>query len=746
MNDLYANSPPRTPEVLMESLSLNEPSRLDTLPTDVLLIILSYLDTARSFACLAATCRGLNQLVKASGWRIFVTTCFRSLSLPTVESDDGWRDLSQTLTSQSRDWERRAFVFRAMSPLERRRPHGREQRHVGLTQSIPGNIIVDAHARHEGKIEKELVVWGSGEDIVARFRQKHGVTVQAETWHSHKGIQSGYRAGKDDTTSISIVKGPNLGKDDSPRALVGRANGDLRLLSVGGDNFGDTLVRFHPPSTEKTAIEQKEIQALDHCDRTGILAAGTRENILLYPLGGRDNAYLGEPDENDDDDDDNDDHDDTDAQNTADGLLVKPLHSISLKDAPETMPFEFIRSVKFVNRDTIAISLNNSYKPIYYLNVTPTGLSISSPPPSVVTDAIDDHSSLQSGPRTVRALLPVDTSSCAGSSGNALLSSWDDGTIRLQDLRTPSAADRIYQDNFEVSTPTNALVSYGLERFVAGSARTHMVKIFDFRYHHQQQFSSGSVSSSPNRYFHTEALACGPDAPHPMPKPPTVVPPPAFLGDDTPRCDHARGIVCRWHVLARHDFYRPNCNVYLPVHEYRSNSNSNTSPVYSLARPSDVSPTLYAGLSGVLAEMTLKSGNSFTPPSFGRANASGVGAANGGRPARDAMYEVFGGWVAVLENGDGGAVDDVAKCQRVPQIRRQSIRRLGGVRRLPARGHRLDEWLQLPSELPLASLSPPPPPVVTNGGGSSSGGSSRIRVVSGGNGGSSSIAGDAAAA
>ncbi|KAI0602016.1 hypothetical protein F4775DRAFT_537977 [Biscogniauxia sp. FL1348] len=728
---------PRTPEALMESLSLNGPSRLDTLPTDVLLIILSYLDTARSFACLAATCRGLNQLIKTSGWRIFVTTCFRSLSLPTVETDDGWRDLSRTLTSQSRDWERRAFVFRAMSPLERRRPHGRGHRHVNLPQSIPGNIIVDAHARHEGSIEKELVVWGSGEDIVARIRQKHGVTVQAETWHSHKGTHSGYRAGKDDTTSISIVKGPNLGNDDTPRALVGRANGDLRLLSVGGENFGNTLMRFHPPSTEKTAIEQKEIQALDHCDRTGILAAGTKENILLYPLDGQDNAYLGEPDENDDDND-NDDNDTQDAQDTTDDLLIRPLHSISLKDAPETTPFEFIRSLKFVNRDTIAISLNNSYKPIYYLNVTPTGLFISSPPPSVVADAIDDHASLQSGPRTVRALLPVDTSSCAGSGGNALLSSWDDGTIRLQDLRTPNAADRIYQDNFEVSTPTNALVSYGLERFVAGSARTHMVKIFDFRYHHQQQFSSGSVSSS-QRYFHTEALPCGPDAPHPMPKPPTVVPPPAFLGDDTPRCDHPRGIVCRWHVLARHDFYRPNCNVYLPVHEYRRDSSggngNNTSPVYSLARPSDVSPTLYAGLSGVLAEMTLKSGNCFTPPSFGRAststsgigsgniggtrNGAGAGGVNSGRLARDAMYEVFGGWVAVLENGDGSAVDDVAKCQRVPQIRRQSIRRLGGVRRLPARGHRLDEWLQLPSELPLASLTPP-----TNGGGSSGSSSS----------------------
>ncbi|KAI1500885.1 hypothetical protein F5X99DRAFT_384729 [Biscogniauxia marginata] len=655
----------------MESPSFVEPPRLDTLPTDVLLIILSHLDIAQSLANLAATCQRLNQLVQASGWRIFVVTCFPSLSLPTPDSTDGWRRLAQGLTSQTRDWETRAFQFWTILPAERRRPNGRAY-HVGnRPQSIPGNIIVDAHAQYEGKTEHELVVWGSGEDIFARIRRKHGPKIRSEEWHNYRGSQSGNSAGRDDTTSISIVKGPVSGKDDIPRALVGRANGDLRLLSMDSPTFGRTLMRFHPPSTEEQAIDQREIQAVDYCGRGGIIAAGTKENILLYPLGGPDNGHIGES---------------SDAvSGDADDLLAEPLHSISLKDAPETTPFEFIRSVKFMNQETVAVSLNKSHKPIYYLTVTPTGLEISG-----AASATNDYSSLESSPRTVRALLPVDVSSVAGGGGNALLSAWDDGTIRLRDLRAPPrAVDRVYQDNFEVSTPTNALVSYGLERFVAGSAHTHLVKIFDYRW--------------PRSYYHSDPLPCGADAPYPAPKPPTVAAAEPAFASDRPRCDLARGGPCRWHALSRHDFYRPNCNVYLPLRSSNSHvvvvgrrrhaGAGGGSPVYSLAKPSDVSPALYAGLSGVLGEIQLKNNSTDDSTYVSRAAAH----------ESPWWHQTVGGPVAVLETGDGAAVDDVASCRRVPDIRRQAFERVydrgKGWNPLPPRRHRLDEELQLPSEL-----------------------------------------------
>ncbi|KAK9776143.1 putative F-box domain-containing protein [Seiridium cardinale] len=83
--------------------------------------------------------------------------------------------------------------------------------------------------------------------------------------------------------------------------------------------------------------------------------------------------------------------------------------------------------------------------------------------------------------QTLRSILPVSRASVAGGSGNVVLSSYDDGTVRLKDLRTSSAIDSVFQDHFEVTIPVGPLISYGMERFVVGSARDTILKIFDFR-------------------------------------------------------------------------------------------------------------------------------------------------------------------------------------------------------------------------------------------------------------------------
>ncbi|KAI1078896.1 hypothetical protein F5B20DRAFT_197331 [Whalleya microplaca] len=628
----------------MESLTISESPRLDTLPTDILFIIFSYLDTARSVAHLASTSKGLGHLVSASGWRIFVKTCFKSLSLPEAESDDDWKELARSLTTQSRDWDRRAFIVDSLMPPEKTRSR-RNRYHSGAirdpSQSIPGNIIVDAQLRRYGSFREELVIWGRGEDIVARVRQKRGTESESEIWHSHKGSQVGHRPGKDDTTSISILRDSARNQGDSPEVLVGRTNGDLRLLSTDASQFGRTLLHFRPSSTAEHTIDQTAIQSFDTNHNDSSIATGTKDNILFYALDGHQRETL---------------------NGTSNGLpvveeapCIEPTDAIGLKQAA-SIQFEFIRSVKFVNQDTLAIGLNKAFNPLQYLRLTPTGVKV-----STVAKVAENYIPGDSHPRTVRALLPVDLSSVAHGGGNTLLSSWDDGTIRLQDLRTPSAYDRIYQDNFDVATPINALLSYGLERFVAGGAYNQLLKIFDFRW--------------PKGYYHTESLACGNDRPSPTPKPPTFVTEP-FFPDDRTSCDHLTGHPCRWHALSRHDFYRPNCNIYLPT-----GPTSGTSPVYSLAKPSDDSPTLFVGLSAMLAEVTVQS--------------------SGRRPvlAKDLCggQVRVGGNVAVIETGDGAAVPDVAMCQRVPPIRIQNP-----THRCPdhgvgaeARRHRLDEWLHL---------------------------------------------------
>ncbi|RWA08475.1 hypothetical protein EKO27_g6627 [Xylaria grammica] len=606
----------------MEPPSAANSSKLDNLPTDILLIILGYLDTARSVAHLAATCKGLHRLISAGGWRIFVKSCFDSLTLPTSGSDEDWADLARAMTAQSRDWDRRAFVFHSLSAPEARRPNARRNQ---AAQSIPGNIIVDAHLQRRGRFDEEFVVWGSGEDVVARIRRKDRITVASEAWHLCKGSDAGFIAGKGDTTSVSIVKPYPHEEDEDLGVVVGRANGDLRLLSIDESTFGRTLMHFRP--SPDFSIHQHEIQAIDVNSDSRIIAASTRENVWLYPIQTHDPI----------------------PENMPESPHVDPIAGISLKDSAKS--FDFIRSMKMFNKETIAVALNRSFDPIRVLNITQTGLEMSAPP-----RIPDQHPYMDSSPRTVRALLPVDVRSIAGGGGSVLLSSWDDGTIRLQDLRTPSPVDRVYQDNFEVATPINALISHGLERFVAGSAYSHMLKVFDFRW--------------PRGYYHTDSLPCSRNSPYPTPRPPTLVDEPEYH-DDRSRCNHVLGRLCRWHSLSRHDFYRPNCNIYLPFRNYAS------SPIYSLAKPSDVSPTFYAGLSGLLVEFTLKSG----------VHSASI-------PSTHSLYARQRGKVAILETGDGSAILDISKCQRVPEIRRQSFSDTENSSSSARKQHRLDEALQ----------------------------------------------------
>ncbi|KAI1366837.1 hypothetical protein F5Y08DRAFT_113211 [Xylaria arbuscula] len=615
----------------MGSISPLNPPQLDVLPTDTLLIVLGYLDTARSIANLGATCKGLHQLISAEGWRAFVRSCFSSLTIPERNSAEEWMHLARTLTAQSRDWDRRAFVFHSLSPPETQRHHNRRGQ---ASQSIPGNIIVDAHLQSQGHVDKELVVWGAGEDVIARIQRKSRKgrpTVVSEHWHLSKGSENGFGAGKDDITSLSIVKrSPSEGNDDIG-IVVGRANGDLRLLSIEESAFGRTLRRFRP--SPASAVHQHELRAIDINSNVNIIAASTREDIWLYPAQNNNPVPT----------------------NETDASFVDPITSTCLKDAQELSSFEFVRSMRILNKDTLAVALNRSFDPLRVVTVTPTGLESSAP-----SRVLDDHPYLGTSPRTVRALLPVDVRSIASGNGNVILSSWDDGTIRLQDLRTSSPVDRVYQDNFEVNTPINALVSHGLERFIAGSAYSHMLKVFDFRW--------------PRGYYHTDSLPCTSRRPYPTPRPPTLIDEPKCFHKRS-LCDHLLGHLCRWHELSRHDYYRPNCNIYLPFRNYAS------SPIYTLAKPSDVSPVLYAGLSGLLVEFTLKSGMHSTST----ANA---------KP----LYSRQKGKVAVLETGDGSRILDVRSCQRVPEIRRQSFSNVDGGNITARKQHRLDEALQDPRE------------------------------------------------
>lgn len=130
-------------------------------------------------------------------------------------------------------------------------------------------------------------------------------------------------------------------------------------------------------------------------------------------------------------------------------------------------------------------------------------------------------------------------------------------------------------------------MAYGTERFLAGGGDGLTIKIFDFRW--------------TKNYYHTTGLPCLDRKPFPRPHQPFLKPP-TDRARGRARCDHVRGRPCHWHDLSRRIYYRPNAKYFLSesVRSFR------TSSVWSLARPSDVSPNLYVGISGGVIEAALE--------------------------------------------------------------------------------------------------------------------------------------------
>jgi hypothetical protein len=362
-------------------------------------------------------------------------------------------------------------------------------------------------------------------------------------------------------------------------------------------------------------MEQKEIQHFDTGVSQNTIAVVTKDNLFFYPL--------------------------VDTNPNRDELVVEPAESIDVRNMQNSQEFRVLREAKFMGNGDLALGMTSSPAPLRYLTRTPAKTVITNAAKMQPSSRCTKSYLYTDGrPQTLRSILPVSKASVAGGSGTVVLSSYDDGTVRLQDLRSSSAIDTTYQDHFEVTTPVGPLVSYGTERFVVGSARTAILQIFDFRW--------------PKPYYYTAALPCSESPLGPTPKPLTWTSPPQY--PDTEKCSYLTGQSCRLHAIARTNFYRPNCNLYLPIIHQAA------SPVYSLAKSSDSSPVIYAGLAGELVKVSLSNQEQDQRESafmqrMGNKNRCGYG------------YKECS--TSIVETSHGIALSDISMSQRVPTVYKQ---------------------------------------------------------------------------
>ncbi len=246
---------------------------------------------------------------------------------------------------------------------------------------------------------------------------------------------------------------------------------------------------------------------------------------------------------------------------------------------------------------------------------------------------------------------------------------------RLQDLRTPSPFDAVYQDNVDPWSRAEALMAYGTERFIAGGGDGLTIQVFDFRW--------------TRNYYHTTGLPCLGQLPFPQPHQP-------FMANPAPRperwsqCDHVNQRPCRWHEHAQSLYCRPNAKLYLA----RAMRAFRATTVWSLARSSDVAPSFYAGVSGGILEATLEAtphdyppaaGTDVVDPHFGFADWRAAAPPDSGYRARPLVP-------ALMETGDGYSFKSNDRSIVLPELfqyrgpREWKDARLGGL----ARHHRLD--------------------------------------------------------
>ncbi|KAK4176812.1 hypothetical protein QBC36DRAFT_3824 [Triangularia setosa] len=584
-------------------MGFSVPKSFLDLPLEIQFLVFANFDCARDLRALALTCKKLRDAVDNDGWRRFVERSFPSLSIPIPNGNrHTWKQLAESLTWQGRCWDRRALQFQVLlhSPQgdDVRRHQARFRGNAGYKGLF--HSVVDAHfdpATHE-----ELVVWGAGEDIVARYRERHGVDKSSKsTWHRVNGRELGFRAAYDDVNSIKIVN------HHTGRAVVtGRHNGTVSLISAEPGHFGQPIseLKFTSPDTSETttAAEPENLSSLDilqHGAETRI-AVATRNSLVIFDLPGDIAAEL------------------------------EPSATFDLKTEIFSLNTSRLSRARWMEQgETIALALSGSPNPLRYLSLTPTGITHHTAAKNATITA--QFELKNNGNICPNSLEPVYRS--GGSRTSLLLSAWRDGTIRLQDLRTPSPFDAVYQDNVDPWVDAEALMTYGTERFVAGGGDGLTVKIFDFRWDRP--------------YHHTSGLSCLNRTPFPAPSQ-AFLKNPASSAFGNEKCGQGRA--CHYHEFSKHIYYRPNAKFYLS----RSLINSSAS-IWSLARGSDISPNFYIGISGGVIEAGLEPcPNNYPPdqlitdPNFGFPDWRGRTAEGSGYMSRQVSP-------ALMEIGDGYA-------------------------------------------------------------------------------------------
>ena len=399
---------------------------LDTLPIEILGILIGHLPNASSIVNLSLVNRKLHDRISADKYahfKSFVQNRFPSIQIPPF-----WRDAAIALTARSRAWDRRAFVARECRlPGTDVFPGGRIP--AGLKTGFPPAL--DSYETWTGSSwveKKEVLAWGAAGRLRLRTTQ-HG----KETW-------STYRTPFDHAPHNDIL--------------------DVRLLrpdqNKSGERVGETMVVRRANNMVAKIVSKPEMD--------------TFEQVSIFDWDANSQAI-----------------DSMDVSRAADSLLavcnsrkVKLFQVESKKvniEACDVLQLEHpqdpksrIRCAKFLSPQRLALGVQyltgRLRAPIEIYSVDPAGMR---PIPAHLRDATLEPIV---GRHCANAIAALDaTSTLIGRPGDVFLSGWTDGIVRLYDIRSGSDGPRTeYLDTVD-DGQILSLLPIGHERFLAGSHR-----------------------------------------------------------------------------------------------------------------------------------------------------------------------------------------------------------------------------------------------------------------------------------
>ncbi len=538
-------------------------SSLDQLPPELFAHIFCHLGTARDLLHLSLTCKQMHALIENDGFRVFVLSHFPSFQLPPY-----WKEAAHAMTTLSRNWDRKAFVARRISPKDCSKSNSSRGRAPPRRQTMGYQPVIDSYEEWIGNdwaSRRQVLTWGAGPDLILRLKamgdEAKRIPQDADAYWQENGTRDQhhhvykwatlrdkqFEPGKDDIRSVNLLRPTQKLEYSLEYVIVGRASGTLDLVTISAlDGSSVSKAEFDTgarPLRDATTNEAPN-PLLATCFYTG--------EIALYPVRFGDES-------------------------------VKALDESSVY--PPTVGGR-IWSCRFLRNDLLALGLGPSKTPMHVYDIQPDGFS--DQPIRKFAFGIDDSRGLDTGSgfNTVYPIEPIAAGTAAGrSDGVIFLSGGFDGHIRyvplilmyscfglpdtcplsLHDLRSPAPYTAIFTDPVDSLSSIYSLVSLGRERFIAGGSRYSIIKVFDLRLPGGKVYYAADLDPCISKHNALQSSL-------------------APLQAKTSLC-------CQFHHDAR--WNRRNYNIFTGYS--RHHPVPKKSPVYSLSSPSPCSPTVFVG-------------------------------------------------------------------------------------------------------------------------------------------------------